>query len=112
MTKIVTKSNLTTMLNDASPEKQAQIIGRACWALFLRQTAAEQASNDTVEHNTIGFSGSDGKSGSLTAKYWRKHGTLAEWQVERWTRDWRGAPRIVKYWKQLNEIAVQKQAAA
>jgi hypothetical protein len=36
---------------------------------------------------------------------------LHPWQVEQWLKtDVRGTPRIVKYWKQLDEAAKQKVA--
>jgi len=109
---IVTKASMIALLADADEAKTAQIIGRACWALFLRQTESERSANDTRVWNSVGFASSDARSGSLTAKYFKKHGTLQDWQVERWTRDFRGAPRITKYWRQLNDIAVEKATAA
>jgi hypothetical protein len=42
-----------------------------------------------------------------------KHKTLQPWQVERWLKvDCRGTMRIAKYWKQLDEAAREKAAAA
>ena len=59
--------------------------------------------------NGIGFTGADAHSGCLTAKYFIKHGTLADWQVERWTKlSKSGFSRLTKYHKQLNEIAIAK----
>ena len=59
----------------------------------------------------MGFSGADGKSGSLTAKYFLKHGTLLDWQVERWMKPQRnGYARLCKYHRQLDQIAVAKKA--
>lgn len=105
---IVTRESLAQMLAQASPAKQIAIVGRAMVALFNRQTEDEQSINDTREHNRIGFSGADAKSGSLTAKAYLKHGTLQDWQVQRWLKISRGWPRLCKYAKQLNEIAVQR----
>lgn len=110
---MVTKDSLTQMIQAASPEKQAQIVGRACVVLFKRQTDAERATNTTNTENSIGFTGSDAKSGSLTAKTFMKHKTLQAWQVERWLKvDRRGTMRIAKYWRQLDEAAREKAAAA
>lgn len=107
---IVSRDSLKQMIEAADEAKRQRIIGRALVALFDRQTADEKQSNDTRNHNTVGFSGADGKSGSLTAKYFLKHGKLESWQVEKWTKPAKnGYPRICKYAKQLNNIAVSKQ---
>lgn len=109
MNKIVTKQSLTEMLN-SSKEKQIQIIGRALVALFNRQVEDEKSTNDTKYRNGIGFTPSDAKSGTLTAKYFLKHKTLLEWQVEKWlVRTSSGFPKIVKYSRQLNEVALEKK---
>lgn len=108
---IVTCESLQQLIDSASPEKQARIVGRALVALFNRQTASEQSNNSTAEYNNIGFSGADGRSGTLTAKYFMKHGKLLDWQIDRWLKPQRnGFARICKYTKQLNEIAQLKQA--
>lgn len=103
---IVTKASLIKMLEDDT--KRIVVIGRACVALFERQTDDEQVANVTTESNFRGFSQSDARQGSLTAKYYIRHRTLADWMVEKWMKDWRGAPRIAKYWKQLDEVAKRK----
>ena len=109
---MVTKDSLTKMIQAANPEKQAQIVGRACLVLFKRQTESERQTNATNTENSIGFTGSDAKCGSLTAKTFLKHKTLQPWQVERWLKvDCRGTMRIAKYWKQLDEAARDKAAA-
>lgn len=85
-------------------------IGRALVALFNRQTAEEKQTNDTKFLNGIGFSANDGRIGALGAKYYMKYGTLLEWQLKPWLKlDKKGYPRIVKYAKQLNDIAIDKQ---
>jgi hypothetical protein len=89
------------------------VIGRALIALLENQTRDEQYSNATTNHNNIGFTGADARSGSLTAKYFRKHGKLLDWQIDRWTKPGsNGYPRLCKYWKQLNEAAEAKAAKA
>jgi hypothetical protein len=86
------------------------VIGRALSAILQRQTSDEQASNETRIHNNVGFTGCDGRSGALTAKYFLKHDSLEDWQVERWLRRGKnGFSRLTKYAKQLNEIANEKQ---
>jgi len=89
------------------------MVGRALVALLKRQTNEEQNSNDTREENGIGFSGADARSGSLTAKSFIKYkGRLLDWQLDKWTKATRnGYPRISKYHRQLNEIALEKKPA-
>ncbi len=106
---LVTHESIEELLNDPRGHEFVQhVVGRAMVALFDRQTEDEKVSNDTREFNTIGFSGADARQGSLTAKYYRKHKKLQDWQVAQWTRDFRGRPRLCKYHRQLNEIAEAK----
>ncbi len=109
MKTIVTKQSLLAMLQ-ASQERQAQVVGRALVALFHRQTVDEKEVNSTRHENDLGFQHSDAKRGSITAKYFLKHGTLQGWQIEPWLapQGRHGYPRIAKYSRQLNEIALAK----
>lgn len=108
--RIVTRQSLIDMLEDDT--KRVHVIGRALVALFDRQTRDEKESNDTRNTNMRGFSQSDARQGSLTAKYYLKHKTLQDWMVDNWMRNWRGYPRITKYWKQLDQVAKQRQKVA
>lgn len=97
------------MLTTNDRQRQIRVVGRALVALFNRQTEAEKQVNDTNEDNGVGFAGSDAKSGCLTAKYFLKYGTLLDWQLAKWLKPARaGLPRICKYHKQLNDIAIAK----
>ena len=108
MKKIVTKESLVKMLNE-SQEMKIKVIGRALVALMHRQTQDEQTANTTRNHNGIGFTPGDAYGGTITAKYFLKHGTLQEWQVEKWMKPTStGLPRICKYDRQLNEVANEK----
>lgn len=108
---IVTRESIQQMLDNADSVKRQHIVGRALIALFERQTKNEQAHNAAEVHNNIGFAGCDSKSGCITAKYYIKHRSLLDWQVEMWTRKQKnGFARIAKYAKQLNEIAIEKAA--
>lgn len=109
---IVTKQSMIESLNTLSDEKVIQYVGRALVAIFRNQTDNEKVENQTNHTNDIGFSSSDAKDGCITAKYFIKHGTLLGWMLDNWTRDWRGAPRITKYHRQLNEVAMAKAARA
>jgi hypothetical protein len=108
---MLTKTTLINMIETADQEKLARIVGRACVALFRRQTEDEKAINAATHNNNRGFTQGDARQGSITAKYFIKHGVLLDWQVNQWLKtDVRGTPRIVKYWKQLAEEAAKKAA--
>ena len=107
--KTVTRNSIQNMLNNPNPLFVQAVIGRALWALFQYQTSTEQSNNDTHENNFVGFNSADAKSGSLTAKYWRKHGKLLPWQMDKWTKtNGKGFSRLAKYHRQLNHIAESK----
>jgi len=105
----VTRDSLQKMLDDADERKKQVIIGRALVAIFTRQTEMEKNVNGTHVTNNVGFSSADARSGSLTAKYFMKHGKLTEWQVNKWLSPIKtNYSRICKYARQLNEIAEEK----
>jgi len=108
---LVTKASLQAMLDNPNPAYVEQVVGRALSSIFEYQTADEKASNATRLHNDVGFSATDAKSGSLTAKTFNRHGKLETWQIARWTRkDDKGFSRLAKYHRQLNAIAELKAA--
>jgi hypothetical protein len=109
MKQIVTKESMIKFLSEKDHELVIHFIGRALVCLFNRQLSDEKDTNVTRHDNNIGFTPSDAMTGSLTAKYYLKHKSLLDWQIEKWMKDFRGAPRITKYWRQLNEIANEKQ---
>lgn len=87
-------------------------IGRALVHLLNRQTREEARENLTRNLNDVGFTPADARMGCIHAKYYIKHGELAEWQVRYWQRaNARGVPRIAKYWRQLAEEAAKKAVA-
>jgi len=107
--EIVTRDSLAEMLGRDNPRFVQVVIGRALLALLDRQTEDEKRAADTRVNNSIGFTGADAHSGTLTAKYFAKHGFLLDWQVAKWTKPAKnGYPRLCKYAKQLNEIALEK----
>ena len=106
--QVVTRDTLRTMLCNPNPRYVEVVVGRALLALLQRQTKDEQRANDTREHNGIGFSGADARSGTLTAKTFARDGKLLDWQIAKWTKLAKnGYPRLAKYAKQLNEIALE-----
>ena len=106
---IVTKDSLQAMLNDTNSTKVMHVVGRALLAIFNRQTKDEQSTNDTKVHNNVGFTGSDARSGSISAKYYIKNHRLEGWMVEKWLKTGKNNySRISKYHAQLNQIAIEK----
>ena len=107
--QIVTRDTIARMLDNPNRKYVETVIGRALLALLDRQTEDEKRAADTRVWNAVGFSGADARSGTLTAKFYAKHGCLLDWQVNKWTKKGRnGYPRLCKYHKQLNEIALEK----
>jgi hypothetical protein len=104
---IVTKDSLQSMLDN--PRIRTHVVGRALVVLFENQTKDEQVMATTNKDNGVGFTGSDAFSGTLTAKYYMKHGILLDWQVEKWTKAGKnGYARLCKYWRQLDTRAQTK----
>jgi hypothetical protein len=107
---LVTQQSLIALVCNDNKSIAYTAVGRALVALHERQTLDEQVNNGTVELNGVGFTGADAHAGSLTAKYFIRHKTLTDWQYAMWVKSNKhGIPRIAKYWKQLNDVAVQKQ---
>ena len=87
-------------------------VGRALIVLFENQTATEKSVNSTSVDNGVGFTGADGRTGCLTAKYYLKHRNLQDWQINAWIRkSSTGFSRLAKYHAQLNAAANAKMAA-
>ena len=105
---LVTRESLQSLIE----RKPTETVGRALVAIFRAgQTESERSGNTAEDFNGVGFSGADARSASITAKYFIKHGTLLDWQVEQWTKPAKnGFPRLCKYVKQLNAIAEAKRA--
>ena len=110
MTTLVTRDSIQTMLNNPNHKYVEAVVGRALVQLYKRQTSEEQVINDTKDANGVGFAGCDGKSGTLTAKYYLKHQSLQQWMIDKWTTvsERTGYSRLCKYHTQLNQIAQQK----
>jgi hypothetical protein len=86
-------------------------IGRALVAIFRLQTENEKDSNVTKFHNGVGFSSNDARLGCIGAKYFIKHNTLTDGLMKGWLKLGKdGLPRITRYARQLNKIAIHKQA--
>jgi hypothetical protein len=103
---IVTKQLIIDRLTHRDRRFRELFVGRALVVIFNNQTRGEQSSNNTTDLNGIGFTGSDGKAGALTAKYFIKHNALLDWQLDKWATN----NRLVKYHRQL-DVAAQAKAA-
>lgn len=109
MAKIVTRDSFQALIL-RKDEVGMHAIGRALVLLLRRQTSEEQRAHVTKLDNQRGFTPADANSGSISAKYYMKHGELAEWQLARWRKpNAKGVARLAKYWAQINEEAELKQ---
>lgn len=109
---LVSEESIRRALANPNPEYVMHFVGRALVVLLDRQTREESAQNVTNVTNMRGFSQSDARTGSLTAKFYIKNKRLEPWMIAQWTKQWRGKPRLAKYWRQLNEAALAKQQKA
>ena len=76
---------------------------RAMVRSYERQTADEQATAQTTEHNGIGFSGVDAEILTSFTQQWAARGWLSEKQWQILLR------RMPRYWRQIIEIANPKR---
>jgi hypothetical protein len=83
------------MTNDRAVE-------RALYRIYQRQTASEQATESTNQDNGVGFTGADAPFLTSCAKGMIRYGHLTPKQLI-FVRK-----KIVKYWKQLAEVAEQQ----
>lgn len=97
--RVYTKDGIKALLtaNDKAVE-------RAVLAIYARQTASEQATDQTSEHNGIGFNGIDAELLSSFAKQLQQGRTLSAKQMEY------ARKKITKYAGQLAQIANEKAA--
>jgi hypothetical protein len=88
-------------------------VRRALIRLYERQTASEQASEQTHNHNLQGFQPCDARWFSRLAQYATRFPDrlLSEKQLAIARRPWRGEPAIAKYSRQLMAIAAADAAA-
>jgi hypothetical protein len=84
-------------------------VARAIVVLNERQTAAEQATEFTINNNGVGFTPADAAMGTSMAKFFLRNGYLSPKQLAYWRKpNVRGVPRICKYAGQLLNIAITK----
>lgn len=104
---MITRNSLQEMIENC--QDKGKIIGRALLVVFRNQTNDEQNQNITRIHNNKGFTPADAHSGCIHAKYFLKHGTLADWMIEKWMKkNEKGIMRIAKYHAQVDVAAKEK----
>lgn len=108
--KTKTKSRYTQQGIQTLLKSNDKALCRAIVAIYKRQTQAEQAHGNTLEHNGKGFTAIDAYVMSYCARLLLQGSTLSYSQM-------RGARSTMqKYWKQLIEVAEEndriKQARA
>ena len=106
---LVTRDSLTEMLKSNNPKYVEAVVGKAMLALYNRQTEEEQSTEHTKVSNGIGFSAFDAELGTKVAKAWKANKHLDPWMVFPWLKkNKNGVPRLARYHRQLNEIALEK----
>lgn len=77
-------------------DRNDDAVAKAVLTIFARQTAAEQASRQTIEHNGVGFSGTDAEFLSDIAKKLPLYNNrMTPRQIAK------VRPKMKKYWRQL-----------
>lgn len=79
---------------------------RGILAIHARQTASEQSAEATIESNGVGFNYADARLGGYYADYLKRRGCLTGHHLEKARR------MLTKYWRQLAEIANERQPQA
>lgn len=87
-------------------------VARALVALNLRQTADEQATENTRYHNGRGFRPCHARMGTSMAKFFERRGYLTDKQIAYWRRPMKGGKmKIEIYAGQLLEVAQARAAS-
>lgn len=89
-----TKEEIKEML-----QRNDKAVLRALVVIFSLQTDAERSSEETVEHNGVGFNGADAEICSSLAKQIIRRGTLSQKQMEI------ARKKIMKYARQLTLVS-------
>ena len=87
-------------------ESNDKAVIRGLLAIYARQTSAEQSMEATKEDNGIGFNACDAPFMSSLAKWYNAKGFLTPKQL------YRARKTIIKYRRQLTEIANEKLSKA
>jgi len=93
----VTKSKIKLFIKNKLATDQDWAL-RALVRIWEKQTAAEQASEATIENNSVGFSGVDGNFFSSLATQYQRRGSLSPKQMLFVMK------RMPKYWSQIESL--------
>jgi len=105
--KIVTKDYLRDRLTKPDCIK---VLGRALVRIYERQTSDEQQSESTELKNSQGFTAFDARLGTLAARQFLETGSIGIKLTAYWlAQDKNGYPKICRYVRQLNEVAVERR---
>lgn len=96
---------IRAVLNAENRDLRRRAVQKAIVVLYARQTADEQATEQTRHLNARGFTAADAKRCSFVATFLAKGGNLKDETVARYAR------RVSKYAGQLADIAAEKAAA-
>jgi hypothetical protein len=102
--------NKTQALNAKKAEIHSLLLNndkavvRALICIYQRQTEDEQRNRETKHHNTIGFRANDAKYMTMAAQWALRNGTLDDFHMQK------VRSKIMHYWRQLIEIAEEKNA--
>lgn len=101
---MVTREQIVALL-----KTNDKAIARALVALNARQTADEQASENTRHHNGMGFRPCHARMGTSMAKFFERNGYLTPKQINYWRLPMKGGKmKIEIYAGQLLEVAKAK----
>lgn len=95
---IWTGESIKTML-----ETNDKAVARAVMALYQRQTADEQSSEETKHHNSVGFNAADARYLSYCATYAQRSGRLTGKHLIK------ARSKVIKYREQLANIANENE---
>jgi len=85
-------------------------VARALVVLKNRQTADEQATENTRHQNGRGFRPCHARMGTSMAKFYERNGYLTPKQIAYWRKPCKEGMRIAIYWRQLLAEAHAKAA--
>lgn len=97
--KVWTKESIQELLGRSN-----LAVERAIVAIYKRQTQEEQVSGGTKERNGMGFGAYDSEYLTRVAQGILGGTGPGKWYIEKFLR-----PKVLKYWRQLAEIANQNE---
>jgi len=103
--KKITKKDVKEFVKDKLSTDQLWAL-RALLRIFEFQTLDEQKSKDTIDHNGVGFTGTDGRILTSLAQQFKKKKYLSDKQMDIVFK------KMPKYWGQIVKVSDEKQLHA